>query len=87
MKRHLIPGAVDRHGRARPAATKCCNGECNQGRACPVRESELSNVVPLRPEFPAPPFGITGGRVPLLTRAKRFGAALLDFLTAPCFRL
>ncbi len=87
MKRHLVPGAWDHNSRARPASTACCNGECNQGRTCPARESELANVIPLRPEFPAPPFGITGGRVSLRTRARRFTGALLAFLSAPCFRL
>lgn len=27
---------------------------CDQGRQCPFRETEASNVIPLRPEFPAP---------------------------------
>lgn len=31
MKRHFIPGGMDRHGIGRPL--KGCSGGCNQGRA------------------------------------------------------
>lgn len=70
MKRHFAPGRWNRHGRAIPDA----------------QASELDNVVPLRFEFPPVPIAVTGGRVSLRKRARRFARALFDFLTAPCFR-
>lgn len=85
MTRALLPGRWNRHGRAVPL--NACTGNCNQGRACTC-ETELADTTPLRARSvvlirPA----ITVHRIPLTRRARRFGRALLDFLTAPCFRL
>jgi hypothetical protein len=71
MPRALLPGRWNRHGRAVPDP----------------QVSELDNVMPLRHDLPPIPYAVTGGRVSLRKRARRFGAALLEFLTAPCFRL
>ena len=51
MTRALLPGRWNRYGRAIPL--NACTGNCNQGRSCTC-DTELSNVIPLRPEFPAP---------------------------------
>jgi hypothetical protein len=71
MPRALLPCRWNRHGRAVPDP----------------QASELDNVVPLRPDLPPIAVQVTGGPVPLRKRARRFGRALFEFLTAPCFRL
>ncbi|QOR55250.1 MAG: hypothetical protein SHS37scaffold220_19 [Phage 67_12] len=70
MKRDLLPGRWNRHGRAIPDA----------------QASELDNVHPIRPDLPPIRLQVTGGPVPLRTRARRFARALFEFLTAHCFR-
>lgn len=71
MTRALLPGRWNRNGRAIPDAQAC----------------ELDNVAPMRPDLPPIAVQVTGGRVSLRKRARRFAAALFEFLTAPCFRL
>jgi len=71
MTRALLPGRWNRHGRAVPDP----------------QASELDNVHPIRPELPPIQIAVTGGRVSLRKRARRFAGALLDFLTAPRFHL
>lgn len=59
-------------------AITCCTGECNQGRACPL----LPNHVPVVVRMPPPRVQLTGGRIPLRRRVRRFLRALLHFFTA-----
>lgn len=72
MKRHFVPGTVDRFGVAR--ATTCCDGTCSQGRTCPLVPRRCPEVM----RMPAPRIQVTGGKVPRMRRLKRFWRALKD---------
>lgn len=92
MKRHFVPGDVDRHGVAYPLPH--CTGSCRGGRApcnCATGQTELANAVPLRLELvrsqPSVPVTLTGGRIPRARRVRRFLRDLARFLSARRFRL
>lgn len=87
MKRHLIPGAMDRHGIAHPLPH--CTGSCHGGRSpckCLTGTTELASTHAPRLELvvsrPTVRWQTSGGRVPRSRRVRRFIRALFRFFTA-----
>lgn len=76
MPRALLPGRWNRHGRAIPDPQAC---ELDNDVPPPIGSAlRAGQVIPIRA-------ALTGGRIPLRRRARRFMRELWDFLTAPRF--
>lgn len=65
-----------------------CTGGCNQGDStcdCELASAHAPRLELVRSVPSRPPIQVSGGRVPLRRRARRFMRALWEFFSASCF--